>query len=477
MTDPGPQFVIAAPPHRRAEREYALSVLLGEWLGVPWTLQVVDGLDETRIRLASDPDGAMIVIPDRLLGPSADWLSKATLPEAPLPSIELPDWTGMTGRLPLLYATASASSGDGLVERDGKRVVLGWDLLGSAVFLLGRYEEFVARDRLDARGRFPSSASVLDPSGWLQWPVLDMYLQVFVSAVRLAWPALQLVPVADDGALISHDIDHPAAWARWHGADRLRIAAADLVRRRDPGLAVRRAGSFLVKSGTLAPVDPYNTYRFLMDASEAAGVRSTFFLIADDPEPPDGSRFRLTEPWAASLIATIGARGHTIGLHGSYHSSTDPTRLTREWALLASAAADLPPGVLRRAIRQHFLMWQPGLTWRAQVAAGLEEDHSLGFADAIGYRAGTARSFTAYDLVEGQPLPLRVRPLHVMDASLLEYMAIGPDAGVELVAELARRTRRFGGRLSLLWHNSSLETAAARRYYLRLLAEVTGRPS
>jgi hypothetical protein len=143
-----------------------------------------------------------------------------------------------------------------------------------------------------------------------------------------------------------------------------------------------------------------------------------------------------------------------------------------EWSRLAAACSTVAPGVLRRAIRQHFLLWRPGVTWRAQATAGLTEDETLGFADAVGYRAGTARSFEAFDVALGRPLDLRVRPLHVMDVTLLQHMSIGLEKGLAIVAEMARRTRRYGGDLSVLWHNSSLESARAKALYLRLLDDV-----
>jgi hypothetical protein len=109
------------------------------------------------------------------------------------------------------------------------------------------------------------------------------------------------------------------------------------------------------------------------------------------------------------------------------------------------------------------------VTWNAQAEAGLTVDESLGFADDVGYRAGTARSFPAFDLNQGRQLAIRIKPLHVMDATLLQYLSIGEDQAYATVAAMSRRTRTYGGSFSFLWHNSSLVTSAQRRLYLRLL--------
>lgn len=466
-----PDFLIEIPPQWRNEREYALSVLLGDWLGMTFAVRVVDGLGETRLRLASGAGDAMIVIPDVLLARSTAWLSQRSLPPAALPSVSLPGWVGIEGSIPLLYGTGTGA--DELVHRDGGRFALRLDLLGSLVFMLTRYEEYVDPSKRDKHGRFPAAASVLASSGWLQWPVLDMYLHTFAALLRLVWPQVQLAPAAYEGIVVGHDVDHPSSSIRWRGWQRLRILAGDVGRRRDVGLALRRASSFMPGVGWVSPLDPLNTYEFLMQASEDAGVLSTFFFLTRDTELPDGSPYRLGDAWAVKLTSEIAGRGHHIGLHGSYNSSTDSDRLKDEWALLEEACAGIAPGVLRRTVRQHYLRWQPGETWRAQAEAGLSVDESLGYADAIGYRAGTARSFTAYDLIRHRPLSLRVRPLHVMDVTLLRHMSLGREEALETVAEMGRRTRMFGGGFSVLWHNSSLETRSAKQFYLELLHELT----
>jgi hypothetical protein len=467
-----PDLVVETPASRQAERGYALAVLLEDWLGLTFDTRVDAGLTETRIRLAGQPGGPCIVLPEVLFGQATSWLSRESLPGASLATVDAPAWTGFEGRLPLLFAAGPA--GDGLVRADGDRFELRLDLLGSLFFLLSRYEEAVDGAERDGRDRSPAGASVLGRTGWLEWPVLDMYVTAFTGLMHRAWPGLALDDEGPGGAVLSHDVDHPSSAAHWRGREAFRVVAGDAVHRRDPGLALRRATALLLARGGVGPFDPLDTFDFLMTASEAVGARSTFFFLTRETEVPDGSRYRVDRPWARRLIDRIASRGHRIGLHGSYHSFDDSERLAAEWANLERACVGLAPGVLRRAVRQHFLRFRAGETWRCQVAAGLTEDESLGFADAIGYRAGTARSFMAYDIVGGGQLPTRVRPLHVMDVTLLQQMTSALPERLAAVGEMARRTRRHGGQLSLLWHNSSLETRATKTIYLGLVKELFG---
>lgn len=461
-------FLVETPATRTSERDYALSVLLGDWLGAEYQLKRRSGAKATTISLVGGPAGSVIALPDVLLAPATEWLSPASLPAKP-PMVAMPPaWTGVPDPLPLLFPSASGT--DVVVEGPPGQHRLGFDLLGATFVLLSGYEARVEPASRDAHGRFPAARSFLARSDLLDWPILDMYLHLLVGLLNRTWPRLGL-RLGPGTVSLSHDVDHPSAAARWKGLDRVRTVAGDLLRRHDPVLAARRGTALLAGSRTPRGVDPYDAFGFLMDVSEQVGLESTFYFLAGSAHLPYGSRYALSDPWVAGLLHEIASRGHHVALHGSYLSWRDPERLRGEWDTLADATSTLPAGVVRRAVRQHFLRLEPGSTWRTQAEAGLEEDASYGYPEAPGYRAGTARSFAAYDVSGGGQLPLRVSPLHVMDASLIEYLRLDERSARARVLELSRRTRRYGGTLSVLWHNSSLETARARRLYQGIVGD------
>ncbi len=467
MNDRTPVLIVDAPPGHEAARRYILSVLLTEWLRLPCAVRIVPGLRETRFHLPAD-DTTVVAVPDGLFGPATDWLSAASLP-ADRPAVsDMPAWTERSGSVPLLYAAPETSS---LVKQGPGRYALTWDLLGSLFFLLTRYEEYVGTDR-DAHGRYPASRSALVGAGWHQWPVSDMYLHTFAAILRLAWPRLDARPAPYAGLAIGHDVDHPSSSMLWRGTRRGRVVAGDLFRRRSPGLAIRRASAFMPWSPPLSRRDPLNTYDTLMRTSEAARTPSTFFFLAADTATPHGSVYRVSDPWARTLIREISGRGHRVGLHGSYGSHVSAVQLGQEWAELERACAGAE-GSLRRTVRQHFLRWEPGTTWSAQAGAGLEQDETLAYADTVGFRAGTARSFPAYDIRSDRALALHVQPLLVMDGALAPLAQLD-DLAAARVMELQARTKMYGGTFSLLWHNSSIETQDARRRYAALIRALSG---
>src|SRR5205823_13740837 len=127
------------------------------------------------------------------------------------------------------------------------------------------YEEAV-RSQRDEHDRFPAAASIAEREGFLDRPLVNEYAESLWSLLRARWPRLER-RARGFRVLPSHDVDIPFC----AGGRSVRNAAGDVVRRRDPALALRRlAGRH----------DECGTFDFLMDASERHGVRSAFFFIA-----------------------------------------------------------------------------------------------------------------------------------------------------------------------------------------------------
>jgi hypothetical protein len=330
--------------------------------------------------------------------------------------------------------------------------------------MLTRYEEIVVSDR-DRYGRFPASSSVAGRAGLLRSPIVDSYVELLWSALERAWPGLRRKS-RRFGVLITHDVDDPLATLGRSAPRVVRQLAADLLLRRDLGLAGRRVRAVAGARRGDHRLDPYNTFDFLMDVAERHGIAATFnFMAADDPSRDDIS-YRLDDPWIAALIARIHRRGHEIGFHAV---DLDPDRTVRGFQLLREAAERSGVEQSVWGGRTHYLRWQNPLTWSTWERAGLDYDATLAYADEIGFRTGTCHEYRPYDLLERRPLRLTERPFQVMDQTLFQYMRLADDAALEAAAGIAAECRRHGGVFSVLWHNSFLPAAREKRTYERLV--------
>jgi hypothetical protein len=434
-------LLVDAPAGYEPERRYILDVILSDWLGLAWTLHQGDRAD-VRITLAEDPEGAAVVLPDVLF---------ATAPDAWLTPASLPSVRRAADGLPVLYGA----------EDDV-------DVLGSAFFMLTRYEELVVPDR-DRFGRFPAAASVATREGFLDTPIVDAYVERLWGALSVAWPRLQRRPRVFE-VVLTHDIDDPLTTLEHGPRDVVRQLGGDLVLRRDPRLAGRRLRSLIGDHS----VDPNNTFDFLMDVSERHGLRSAFYFLAHRDEHPRPGPYLFEHPWVRALIGHVARRGHEIGIHPSHCTYRDAERTREEVTRLRRVAE--AEGVHQECWggRQHFLRWANPDTWRNWEAAGLSYDSTLAYSEAIGFRAGTCHPYRVFDLQARRALHLQERPFQIMDVALLSSMALSLDAARAAVLEIAAECRRYQGSLGILWHNNTLLRAdREKRWYESLVAAVT----
>ena len=95
-------------------------------------------------------------------------------------------------------------------------------------------------------------------------------------------------------------------------------------------------------------------------------------------------------------------------------------------------------------------------TYQKLNSLGIQEDHSLGYAQMPGFRASIASPYPWYDLTLERPTTLKVVPFTVMDATLNMYQKISPSEAVSQVKGLIEECKEVGGQFITLWHNESL---------------------
>jgi len=463
------RLLVRYPPSYEPERRYAIDVVLGTILGLEYRAEPHDEA-WTEIRLADETEGKRLLVTDGLFTtPGHAWLTPQSMPREPLHrwqvAQDLPEVAELVPNAPVLYGTARGAA---WLVGDERELELRLDVFGGAFFMLTRYEELVVPER-DAHGRFPARASLAWREGLLLRPIVDEYARILLACLRRLWPGLE-TRARTPRLIVTHDVDWPLVPQGGLGAT-LRAAAADVLRRRAPAVAVNRVRAYRGRRRGDHRFDPHNTFDFLMDACEEQGLRSAFYFIAGHTAGRIDGEYTLDDPWISSLMRRIHDRGHEIGLHASYASHDDPGAIAREFGSLMDAARRLGVEQAEWGGRQHFLRWQAPLTWRAWEAAGLAYDSTVGFADHVGFRSGTCCEHRVFDVEERRTLALRERPLVVMEASLLrkDHMGLDHCSALQAALELRSRCEAFGGDFTLLWHNSQLLTAADRRVFLTLI--------
>jgi hypothetical protein len=201
------------------------------------------------------------------------------------------------------------------------------------------------------------------------------------------------------------------------------------------------------------------------------GVSSTFFLIPFKHRVGDKVQGKFPTRRAAHYdigdvrkqVQTLIHRGYEIGLHGidAWHS-VDKGK--QELNRVVEATGQKTIGV-----RMHWLCFDHSSPVVLEQA-GFDYDATSGYNEMIGYRAGTTQVFSPSGATR-----LLELPLHIQDTALFYPHRLGLTEAQawELCESLLNTVIRFGGVLTVSWHERSLAPERLwGEFYRHLLQEL-----
>jgi len=317
---------------------------------------------------------------------------------------------------------------------------LPFDIFAAAFYMITRYEEYLEFTP-DAFGRFRASQSQAYKHRFLHLPVVDLWALKLGQILQVRYPAIQ-IRKREYRFISTIDIDQ--AWAYKHKglARNLGGTARSLVRGElsDP---VRRLATHLGLR-----TDPYHTFEYIHQTHLERHLKPVFFVQI-------GKRGRWDKnisgkhPAMQRLVKQLQTIGE-VGLHPSLRSGRRQ-ELDEELVLFS----ELTRQKTVRS-RQHFIRLVFPHTYQLLCQYGVTHDHSMGFHDMPGFRAGTATPFYFFDLTEDQQKDLRVYPFQFMDVTLKDYLRLGPQDAMLKIEPIIEQVRKVGGTLASIWHNSAL---------------------
>jgi hypothetical protein len=434
-----------------------LEVLLSECFGHTWTLaRFEDGL---RLKIAGT-EGNFVFdsLCQGFTGANSDMPCTQW-------TAEREGWHSVLGKP--LPAPGIKKLPSPLIEQRGADFYIHYDILGLTYWMLARVEE-IGRTDLDNHGRFPATSSHAFKHGYLERPVVDEWMHLFGQVIQRQWPSLAL-KVHTYSIKVSHDVDRPTRYGFASSINLIRRMVGD-VSRGNVGRAILAPWIRFNTKKQLHPADPFNTFDWLMDQSEAHGLVSAFYFICNKTSNIDGE-YDISHPAMRNLLKRIHKRGHEIGLHPSYNTYLDPQELTAEAQRLYHVCAEETVKQDSWGGRMHYLRWQHPITLYAMFEAGMSYDTTFGYADNVGFRCGTCNEYFSFDPVEQRTVKLRIRPLVAMECSLLEkkYMGLSTEETLKKIFELKKVCSIVRGQFTLLWHNSELAKKHLRDIYQAIL--------
>jgi hypothetical protein len=328
------------------------------------------------------------------------------------------------------------------------------DLPLAILLTLSLWEETLETPR-DAHGRLQAKHSAAGASGYLDRPIVDEYGLAFEQAMGLLFPSWKKTP-RKLRIKLSHDADHIGIPFRW------RTALRHSVRSRAIHNSFRDVFSRL---GGVEPAE-LSSIRSIAVASKRHGLKSAVYWKASPPGPND-SGYDPRHTKVRQVVSWLDEFGAESGIHPGYNTFRSPEKLRREVAILRDTLGDRPLGG-----RQHYLRWSPD-SWIDWENCGLAYDSSVGFADHIGFKAGTCIPYRPWLFPLNRRADLLEIPLLVMDRTLLEYMSLSKGEAIYSVKQMLDRCRMVGGVFTILWHNDSFLNPLYHDVYLGLLEHLT----
>lgn len=318
---------------------------------------------------------------------------------------------------------------------------LPFDVFSAIFFLVTRYEEYLPFVR-DKHGRFMSGLSLAYRLNFLEKPVVNIWALEVKRLIRERYPKF-VFPEKKYRFLATYDID--SAWSYSQKSLFRTLGGYYLsIKRLDFNDVTKRTRVLMGLEK-----DPFDNYDLQLGYQKKYSLHPIYFFLFGQYSRFDKNinyhnrRFRRLVKWIADYT--------TVGIHPSYYSSEQPNLLKEELAHFS----DLLKIDIRHT-RQHFLRLTLPDTYQNLIENNLEEDYSMGYADAPGFRAGICDSYRFYDLTLEVETKLHIHPFTVMDGTFKDYLCLTPDQSIKKIQQLIQEVKNVNGTFISLWHNESL---------------------
>ena len=315
------------------------------------------------------------------------------------------------------------------------------DPIASIFYVLSRMEEYKSM-YVDQHGRFEAKNSVLYRFNWLEKVVCDRWAEAFLryllrNRLEIGLPKqipLVMNPTFDIDETFSYKLKSPLrTWLS---------TLKDLLTGKKDRLIERQR--VLIGKRT----DPYDTYDYIKSIIERGFSVNMFWLLGDYAKYDKNISHRSIKH--RRIIQDMD-KFATIGLHPSYKSNSYEFFLLNE--------KDRIESIVNHTVehsRQHFLKVNIPFTYQILHSMGFKKDYTMGYAEAIGFRAGTARPFRWFDLSKNEMTSFVIQPFAYMDGTLNEYLKLSVDEAKEKIDALYAEVKEYGGHFSFIWHNSTI---------------------
>jgi hypothetical protein len=339
----------------------------------------------------------------------------------------------------------------------GEKSQIPFDIFSASFYLLSRYEEYLPHLK-DAYGRFTKEESLAFKQGFLQQPVVDIWAYKFKEALKNKFPNYEF----ETRKFSIHPvIDVPVAYY-FKNKGLLRTfgeTLSDLFSFRFKFIYDRFSVLFGFKK------DPYDNFKWIINRQKICKTKFNVFFLIGDYTTYD-KNISINKKQFVSLIKSV-ADYCTVGIKASYMALDSMAILKSEKRLMDGVV-----NTLTTAARSSFSKVNLPNTYRNYIDLEIYSDFTMGYADTIGFRAGTCTPFLFYDLDYEIQTPLKIHPYQLMDFALLKHSSLLDKKETLLKAIL--EVQKVNGSFTFIFHNyafSAIPRWADFKYLFNIILE------
>jgi hypothetical protein len=341
--------------------------------------------------------------------------------------------------VPLLF-------GDPKIERMDDKLIIYADVIASSFFLLSRYEEILKPVCRDRYGRFLAKDSLVFQQGYGNRPLVDEYGALLRKWLRELGVKVPPEKFFFSKVYLTHDVDVPFRFERFS------VVCKQYIKNM---LHYNYCKSPL-KKYIDERYDDFYTFPVIIaydrDCKEKLPhipVESIYFLISVG-SIFNRSYYNFGSRKIARLTKTFDESGAILGFHVSHEAGIDPQKIPDEMTRFTKNLKSYSG-----FSRHHYLRWREPEDVVYMEQAGITDDFTMSYADAVGFRVGTCRPYRFINPRTKALSNIVIHPLTIMECTLDGYMHLDYEHAFETCKDIVKRVYECRGELVLLWHNAA----------------------
>jgi hypothetical protein len=319
-----------------------------------------------------------------------------------------------------------------------------FDIFAATFYLISRYEEYLPYQK-DMYGRYAHENSLAYKEGFLNLPLINIWLEQFKNILQQKFPSL-IICNSSFTFLPTYDID--VAWAYKYKQWKISAGGAmkDLLKGAVKKISLRR------KVVNNEVQDPFDAYGWMDNLHQQYQLKPQYFFLVSEKLSKYDRNILPREPAMQQLIQQHSDK-YEIGVHPSWQSGDDVSLIKKEMKTIEDIAA-----IKITSSRQHYIRFTLPQTFRYLIEAAIKEDFSMGYGSINGFRASVASSFYWYDLEKNLPTDLLLRPFCYMDANSFYEQKFTPQQALNEMRHYYAVLKEVNGTYISIWHNNFVGT-------------------